>query len=67
MQNYWNLYLACKQQQLYGPVNYPDFRETGHQTAVHVVSIFMAAEKKERSKQMLFIPGERTCKTQAWR
>ena len=29
MQNYWNLYLACKQQQLYGPVNYRDFRETG--------------------------------------
>ena len=29
MQNYWNLYLARKQQQLYGPVNYRDFRETG--------------------------------------
>ena len=29
MQNYWNLYVACKQQQLYGPVNYRDFRETG--------------------------------------
>ena len=29
MQNYWNFYLACKQQQLYGPVNYRDFRETG--------------------------------------
>ena len=29
MQNYWNLYLACKQQQLYGPVNYRHFRETG--------------------------------------
>ena len=29
MQNYWNLYLACKQQQPYGPVNYRDFRETG--------------------------------------
>ena len=29
MQNYWNLYLACKQQQLYGPVNYRGFRETG--------------------------------------
>ena len=29
MQNYWNLYLACKQQQLYGPVSYRDFRETG--------------------------------------
>ena len=29
MQNYWNLYLACKQQQLCGPVNYRDFRETG--------------------------------------
>ena len=29
MQNYWNLYLACKQQQLYGPVNYSDLRETG--------------------------------------
>ena len=28
MQNYWNLYLACKQQQLYGPVNYRDFWET---------------------------------------
>ena len=27
MQNYWNLYLACKQQQLYGAVNYRDFRE----------------------------------------
>ena len=29
MQKYCNLYLACKQQQLYGPVNYPDFRQTG--------------------------------------
>ena len=29
MQKYCNLYLACKQQQLYGPVNYRDFRETG--------------------------------------
>ena len=28
MQKYCNLYLACKQQQLYGPVNYRDFRET---------------------------------------
>ena len=33
MQNYWNLYLACKQQQLYGPVNYRDFRETDPWTA----------------------------------
>ena len=30
MQNYWNCYVARKQQQqLYGPVNYRDFRETG--------------------------------------
>ena len=29
MQKYCNLYLACKQQQLYGPVNYPDFWQTG--------------------------------------
>ena len=29
MQNSWNLYLACKQKQLYGPVNYRGFRETG--------------------------------------
>ena len=30
MQNYWNRYVAHKQQQqLYGPVNYRDFRETG--------------------------------------
>ena len=29
MQNYWNVYLSCKQQQLYWPVNYQDFRETG--------------------------------------
>ena len=29
MQNHWNLYVACKQQQLYGSVNYRDFRETG--------------------------------------
>ena len=29
MQNYWNFYLSCKQQQLYGPVNNRDFRETG--------------------------------------
>ena len=28
MQNHWNLYLACRQQQLYGPVNYRDFWET---------------------------------------
>ena len=28
MQNYWNCHLVCKQQQLYGPVNYRDFRET---------------------------------------
>ena len=28
MQNYRNLYLACKPKQLYGPVNYRDFRET---------------------------------------
>ena len=27
MHKYWNLYLAVKQQQLYGPVNDPDFRE----------------------------------------
>ena len=32
MQTYWKLYLACKQQQLYGPVNYRDFRETGPRT-----------------------------------
>ena len=30
MQNYWNLDLQCKQKQLTGPVNYRDFRETGH-------------------------------------
>ena len=29
MKNYWNFYLSCKQQQLYGPVNYRDFQETG--------------------------------------
>ena len=30
MQNYWNRYVARKQQQhLYGLVNYRDFRETG--------------------------------------
>ena len=29
MQNYWNFYLSCKQQHLYGPANYRDFRETG--------------------------------------
>ena len=30
MQNYWNRYVACKQQQqLYSPVNYRYFRETG--------------------------------------
>ena len=29
MQKYWNFYLACKQQQFCGPVNYRDFRETG--------------------------------------
>ena len=29
MQNYLNLYLACKQQQLNGPVSYWGFRETG--------------------------------------
>ena len=27
MQNYWNLYLACKQQQPYWPVNYRGFRK----------------------------------------
>ena len=27
MQNYWNLYVAGKQQQLYGPINYRDFRQ----------------------------------------
>ena len=31
MQIYWNFSLACKQQQLYGPVNYQGFRETGLQ------------------------------------
>ena len=30
MQNYWKRYVARKeQQQLYSPVNYRDFRETG--------------------------------------
>ena len=29
MPSYWSLYLARKQQQLCGPVNYRDFRETG--------------------------------------
>ena len=30
MQNYWNHYIARKQQQqLYGPVNSRDFRKTG--------------------------------------
>ena len=28
LQNYWNLDPGCKQQQLSGPVNYRDFRET---------------------------------------
>ena len=28
MQNYWNLYLACKPKQLYVYVDYRDFRET---------------------------------------
>ena len=32
MQNYWNRYLAWKQQQLYGPVNYRDVPETGPKT-----------------------------------
>ena len=31
MQIYWNFSLACKQQQLYGPVNYQGFREMGLQ------------------------------------
>ena len=29
MHNYLNFYLPFKQQQLYGPVNYRGFRETG--------------------------------------
>ena len=29
MPSYWNLDLACKQQQLLGPIDYRDFRETG--------------------------------------
>ena len=29
MQNFLNVYLACKQQQLNGPVSYRGFRETG--------------------------------------
>ena len=33
MQNYWNLYLACKQQQLYGPVNFRGFPEIGPRSA----------------------------------
>ena len=29
MKNYWNFYLSCTQQQLYGPVTYRHFQETG--------------------------------------
>ena len=34
MQNYWNFYLACKQLQLYGTVNFRAFRETGPKTGL---------------------------------
>ena len=29
VRSYWNVYLACKRQQLCGPVDYRDFREAG--------------------------------------
>lgn len=39
----------------------------GQNTAVYFVNIFMTAEKKKRrSKQMLLILGERTCKIHEW-
>jgi len=39
----------------------------GQNTAVCFANICMTVEKKERrSKQMLLILGERTCKTHEW-
>ena len=38
--NYRNFHLACKQQQLYGPVNYRGFRETGPEA--DAASIFVS-------------------------
>ena len=38
----------------------------GQNTAVYFANICMTVEKKELSKQMLLILGERTCKTHEW-
>ena len=46
MQKYWNLYVACKQQQLYGPVNYRGFRETGHWAVANVTAAISVVKYK---------------------
>ena len=49
MQKYCNLYLACKQQQLYGPVKYRGFRETGLWYVAHVTAAMSVVKYKNVS------------------
>ena len=55
MQNCWNLYLAGKQQQLYGPVNYRDFRETGPCS----VKTLLLRKRQQRKSTLLGVMGSR--------
>ena len=52
MQNYWNLYLACRQHQVYAPVNYRDFRETGRWSGYHKNRVVMNEVKWKREKHL---------------
>ena len=54
MQNYWKLYLVCEQQQLYGPVNYRDFRETGPWYEQHGGLVFMFVFRASYRKKIEF-------------
>ena len=61
IQNCWNLYLACKQQQVYGPVNYQCFRETEPRAALEPGTAVLRDRRVERSTTLP--PGKESCKS----
>ena len=50
MQNYWNLYIVCKQQQLYGPLIIGAFKKR----APEPISLFWAPNGRTELPEMRF-------------
>ena len=62
-QNCWNLYLSCKPKQLYGPVNYRDFRETSPSTDPKRLCYWPARENNSLRQKLLLSVYEKTGRT----